>query len=293
MTEENSHAPAGLTGIGLRLFFFFLLEIVALVVFGTFLDELFGRLAAGAMGVFLAAVIANFLTVRIYERGRLEDVGMGWGPSSPRHLLLGAGAGVVAGALVSGALLVLGLAVWQPIPDSRFQLGRLLWVSALLLFGAVGEELLFHGYGFQLLLQSAGPKWIIPISAAIFGWAHHDNIAASPLGLVNTALWGLLLGYAFVRAGDLWLPIGLHFGWNWILPLFGANLSGFTLSLTGYTMEARGQQLWSGGAYGPEASLFTTVIAVALGLWLWKARLGGPAVGSAEMEASSDETAHP
>jgi len=275
MTEENSQAPAGLTGIGLRLFFFFLLEIVAMVVFGTFLDELFGRLAAGAMGVFLAAVIANFLTVRIYERGRLEDVGMGWGPGASRHLLLGAAAGVVAGLLVAGALLVLGLAVWKPEADGGFQLGRLLWVSVLLLFGAVGEELLFRGYGFQLLLTAAGPKWIIPISAIIFGWAHHDNISASPLGLVNTALWGLLLGYAFVRAGDLWLPIGLHFGWNWILPLMGANLSGFTLSLTGYTMEARGQEMWSGGAYGPEASLFTTVIAVALGLWLWKARLGG------------------
>lgn len=274
MSEENQHEAAGVTGIGLRLFFFFLLEIVALVVFATFLDELFGRLAAGAMGVFLAAVIANFLTVRIFERGRLEDVGMGWGPGASRHLLLGSAAGVGAGLIVTGVLLVLGLAVWKPAPDAGFQLGRLLWVSVLLLFGAVGEELLFRGYGFQLLLNAAGAKWVIPISAAIFGWAHHDNIAASPLGLINTALWGLLLGYAFVRAGDLWLPIGLHFGWNWILPLLGANLSGFTLTLTGYTMEARGQEIWSGGAYGPEASLFTTAVALALGLWLWRARLG-------------------
>lgn len=285
MTEENSSAPAGLTGIGLRLFFFFVLEIVSMVVFATFLDELFGRLAAGAMGVFLAAVLANALTVRVYERGRLEDVGMGWGPAAPRHLLLGGAAGVLAGLIVTGALLGFGLVVWKPDPEASFQMGRLLWVSVLLLFGAVGEELLFRGYGFQLLLHAAGPWWVIPISAAIFGWAHYGNIAASPLGLFNTALWGLLLGYAFYRAGDLWLPIGLHFGWNWILPLLGANLSGFTLSLSGYTMEARGQEMWSGGAYGPEASLFTTVIAIVLALWLWKARLGSPPVGQPEEEA--------
>jgi membrane protease YdiL (CAAX protease family) len=285
MPEENSNPPAGLTGIGLRLVFFFLLEIVAMVVFATFLDELAGRLAAGAMGVFLAAVLANALTVRVYERGRLEDVGMGWGPAAPRHLLLGGAAGVLAGLIVTGALLGFGLAVWKPDQEGGFQMGRLLWVSVLLLFGAVGEELLFRGYGFQLLLHAAGPWWIIPISAAIFGWAHHDNIAASPLGLVNTGLWGLLLGYAFYRAGDLWLPIGLHFGWNWILPLLGANLSGFTLGLSGYNMEARGQELWSGGAYGPEASLFTTVVAVALAIWLWKVRLGGPRAGQPGEEA--------
>ena len=51
MPEENTNAPAGLTGIGLRLFFFFLLEIVALVIFSTLLDEVAGRLAAGAMAI--------------------------------------------------------------------------------------------------------------------------------------------------------------------------------------------------------------------------------------------------
>ena len=285
MPEENTNAPAGLTGIGLRLFFFFLLEIVALVIFSTLLDEVAGRLAAGAMGVFLAAVLANALTVRIYERGRLEDVGMGWGPSAPRHLLLGGVAGVGAGLVVSGGLLLLGLAVWKPSPDGGFQVGRLLWVTVLLLFGAVGEELLFRGYGFQVLLHAAGPWWIIPISGAIFGLAHHDNISASPLGLINTGLWGLVLGYSFYRSRDLWLPIGLHFGWNWILPMMGANLSGFTFSLSGYTMEAKGQELWSGGAYGPEGSILTTIVAVMLAIWLWKAKFGGAPDIEPEKEA--------
>lgn len=275
MSGEESSGGAGVVGIGLRLFFFFLLELVALVVFSTFLDETLGRLAAGAMGVFLAAAVANALTVRVYEGGRLEDVGMGWSGAAPRHLLLGCGAGVLAGVLVSGGLLVFGLVEWKPAPEAGFQLGRLLWVTVLLLFGAVGEELLFRGYGFQILLKAAGPWWIIPLSAGIFGWAHHGNLAASPLGLINTGLWGLVLGYAYFRAGDLWLAIGLHFGWNWILPMMGANLSGFTFSLSGYTMEARGQEMWSGGAYGPEGSLLTTIAAFALGFWLWKVRLGG------------------
>ena len=56
-------------------------------------------------------------------------------------------------------------------------------------------------------------------------------------GVVNTVIWGVLLGYACYRSGALWLPIGMHFGWNVLLPLAGANLSGFTMRVTGYTLQ--------------------------------------------------------
>jgi uncharacterized protein len=81
-------------------------------------------------------------------------------------------------------------------------------------------------------------------------------------------LWGVLFGYAYLRTSALWLPIGLHFGWNVALPVFGANLSGFTMGVTGLALHwnAGGNAgvLWSGGDYGPEGSLLTTAIVVAL-----------------------------
>ena len=40
------------------------------------------------------------------------------------------------------------------------------------------------------------------------------------------------------------MAIGIHLGWNWMLPLFGVNLSGFTMGLTGMTMR------WNVGACG-------------------------------------------
>jgi uncharacterized protein len=84
-------------------------------------------------------------------------------------------------------------------------------------------------------------------------------------------LWGVVLGYSFLRSGDLWLPIGLHFGWNWTLPLLGVNLSGFTMNVTGYVMHWNVGPRWSGGAYGPEGGLLTTAVAVALFFYLGKA----------------------
>ena len=89
--------------------------------------------------------------------------------------------------------------------------------------------------------------------------------------MVNTMAWGVLLGYSFVRSGDLWLPIGLHFGWNWALPLFGVNLSGFTMEVTGYALHWKIGPVWSGGAYGPEGGVLTSVVVVLLFVYLWKA----------------------
>ena len=128
----------------------------------------------------------------------------------------------------------------------------------------MGEELLFRGYAFQLLVRSFGPFATILPTAVIFGLMHSWNPEATPLAIVNTVAWGILLGYAVWRTGALWLPIGLHFGWNVALPLLGSNLSGVTMGVTGYTLVWNVGVLWSGGGYGVEGSLLTTAIVVAL-----------------------------
>ena len=107
--------------------------------------------------------------------------------------------------------------------------------------------------------------------AGLHAAAHSGNLNASPISLFNTFAMGALLGFAFLRSGDLWLPIGLHFGWNWTLPLFGVNLSGFTMGMTGYAMHWNVPALWSGGEYGPEAGLVTSMVVPVLGYALWRA----------------------
>jgi hypothetical protein len=139
-----------------------------------------------------------------------------------------------------------------------------LMVSIALMFGAVGEELLFHGYAFQVLMRAFGAFSVILPVGVLFGVAHLRNQNASIAGVLNTVLWGILLGFAFWRTEALWLSIGMHFGWNVVLPLFGANLSGFTMGVTGYTLHWTAGRLWSGGDYGPEGGLLTTLAVVAL-----------------------------
>lgn len=224
------------------------------------------------LGTFAAAAVANTLALRIYERGNLSDIGLGWTAASRRNLSLGLLGGMGAAVIVAVLPLIFQLADFQRVPNERMAWPSLLFVSILLLFGAVGEEMLFRGYGFQVLVKGIGPfATILPV-AVLFGLAHSQNLNFGPLALFNTILWGVVLGYAFVRSGDLWLPIGLHFGWNWALPLLGENLSGFTMDVTGYAMHWKlGGGLLSGGAYGPEGGLLTTAVAIGLFFYLVEA----------------------
>lgn len=260
-------------GIFLRAVLFLLFVRFFGSIIASVLVETIGYFPAAALSFFLAATIASAFVVRTFERGRLEDIGMGWTRDSQRHLLMGTAGGIAGAAFATLLPLAFGAASFERAPDWSYAPGRLLFVSVLLLFGVVGEEMMFRGYAFQILLREYSPPAVIGVFAVLFALAHADNPNASRLGLVNTGLWGALLGYAFYRARDLWLPIGLHFGWNWVLPLVGVHLSGFEMTLSGYRLVWRGSELWSGGAYGPEASILTSAAVLILGAWLWRARL--------------------
>lgn len=275
-TIPPGQSPAlGHGGLLLRLGVFFFLEYIGLSLFSFLFVDSMPFFYASILSTFSSAVLANFFAVRIYERGRLEHVGMGWGSVSSRHLWLGAGLGAGAALAVTVVPVAAGMARWvaPPTADQAFSYTRLLGVAAGLLFGAVGEELLFRGYGFQVLLARYNPWAVVVGFSALFGWMHHWNPAATLVSDINTALWGAVLGYALLRSGALWLPIGLHFGWNLALPLAGAPLSGFPLPLGPRVIEWRVDTMWSGGAYGPEGGLLCTLVACGVGVWLWRSKL--------------------
>jgi len=104
----------------------------------------------------------------------------------------------------------------------------------------------------------------------LFGALHKDNPGASWLSFANTALFGVLFGVALLRSHDLWVPVGLHFGWNATLPFLGVELSGLTIKVTGYQLIWTAGDLWSGGKYGPEAGLTATVVLAILFIAIWK-----------------------
>ena len=219
----------------------------------------------------LAATITNVLCLKIYAHRGIAAIGLASDKASLTNLGLGCLGGMGAAAVVLGGPLLVGVAHIVRDPASQTGVTSFCFLSVLLLFGSAGEELLFRGFGFQVLLRTVG-AWttILPVGV-IFAALHAGNPNATSLALVNTAGFGVLFGYAFLRSHDIWLPIGLHFGWNFTLPLFGVNVSGLNMRLTPFNMKWSTGQIWSGGDYGPEASILTSFVFILLFAYLWKA----------------------
>jgi hypothetical protein len=264
VTTPSPTAPNPRLSIVIRVSFFVALVLIGVLLLAGSLVAVFGAVVAGTIGLFLTGVFANLLTMRIFDRRPFADIGLHANGPSLSNFFLGIGLGGGSAALMLIAPLLAGTGHLVSRSGSSFNWPSLIFYLAALLFAAAGEEMIFRGYAFQLLVEKMGPfATVLPVGV-IFGLAHASNPHATPLAVLNTILWGILLGYAFLRSRDLWLPIGLHYGWNAVLPLFGVNLSGLTIDVTRYFYRWDLTPLWSGGDYGPEGGLLTTIFAVAL-----------------------------
>jgi hypothetical protein len=92
-------------------------------------------------------------------------------------------------------------------------------------------------------------------SSVIFAALHLGNPGANWMGFIGIFCAGMLLAFAAVRTGRLWLSIGIHIGWNFFEGVvFGFPTSGVAIySLL--RIHVTGPVLWTGGAFGPEAGL--------------------------------------
>ena len=257
--------------LGIHVVVYVALYFATAFVFSGLLVWLGGYLTGVTGTGLLSAVFANWLAMRIYENRHVVEIGLWLNRRSAENLAMGLAGGAGSAALVLAPALLAGAAHLTPTPADQPTVGTIIFVSILLLAGSVGEELFFRGYGFQELLAAVGP-WatVIPVGV-IFALLHGSNPGATWFSTANTAGFGILFGYAYLRSRDLWLPIGLHFGWNFTLPLFGVNVSGLRMKVTGYEMSWTAGSLWSGGEYGPEASILTSVVLIALFIYLRRA----------------------
>ena len=193
------------------------------------------------------------------------------------------GAGCTLG-LILACLALIPTVIWADtkldIHINSQSMERAAVVLVVLVFGALAEELMFRGYPFQRLEEAIGPIGAIAVFSVLFALVHLTNPGASPLGLLNTVLIGIVLALAYLRTRALWLCWGIHFGWNATLGLlFGLPVSGLRIFNVVVRGTATGPRWLTGGNYGVEASA-PGVLAVVVGLlvvWKWPLQqLGKP-----------------
>ena len=181
---------------------------------------------------------------------------------------LGFGVGILFFILVTGCIALLG----------GYRVGSVNWdwnalVRSLFMFlvVGVGEEVLFRGIVFRMIDDRWGTAVGLIASALIFGFVHISNNNATVWSSLAIAVEaGLLLGAAYKWSGTLWLPIGIHWSWNYFQgPIFGFAVSGNgTQSLI--TPVIQGSDWLTGGSFGAEASIPAFVLGLALAIvFLW------------------------
>ncbi|HXE91395.1 MAG TPA: CPBP family intramembrane glutamic endopeptidase [Terriglobales bacterium] len=246
-----------------------------------------------ALALSLAAFCAMLRLLDQVEGSPLAAMGLGVDRPWLRESLIGTALGAGMIALAVGAIAALGhlrfeviagpAVVWFVIVD--------LWV---LLTAAMLEEVAFRGYPFQRLVEAIGAVGAIVFFSALFGLVHAGNPHAKLLGwgTWNTIFIGAVLALAYLRTGGLWMPWGIHFGWNAALGLvFGLPVSGVTQFAVVVRGTAEGPLWLTGGGYGIEASA-TGALVIALGL-LVLVRLTPPRPSVSSLQTGSLAPATP
>ncbi|MFN3344602.1 MAG: lysostaphin resistance A-like protein [Chloroherpetonaceae bacterium] len=139
------------------------------------------------------------------------------------------------------------------------------------------EELAFRAILFRIVEEKLGSWIALFISSLFFGIVHIANPNATLFSSVAIAVEaGILLGAAYMLTRRVWFAVGIHIAWNYVQgAVFGIAVSGTEVKGL-ISSHLEGNELFSGGAFGAEASLITLVVCTTAGvLLLWKSHQNG------------------
>lgn len=193
--------------------------------------------------------------------------------------LKGFGNEIITGLALGTAIMTTGFATliffngiqWT---GTNMEANNILLCACLFVLVAFAEELLLRGYVLNNLMKSMNRLKALLVSSVMFSLGHIFNNNFSWIGFWNLILAGILLGLPYIYTKSLWLPIALHFSWNFFQgTIFGFNVSGhLTYSLI--TQSRTADTIWNGGKFGFEGSAFSLVFQIIAigGLWWYYSR---------------------
>jgi len=188
----------------------------------------------------------------------LEAAGLPLSGEALRDGALGIGFGAVAVSLAVALVATMGQVRFHYAGAHPGTIALTFWA---LCAAAMVEEVTFRGYPLHRLMEAVGTPAAVVVTSCLFGLVHLRNPHVNWWGVVNTVEIGVLLGLAYVRTRSLWLPWGIHFGWNAALGLgYGLVVSGYPDFSDAISGSLQGPRWLTGGEYGIEASLTATVV---------------------------------
>lgn len=132
---------------------------------------------------------------------------------------------------------------------------------ALMFTVAIIEEVLVRGIIFRIIEEKLGSYIALTISSLLFGILHLGNAHSTILSSICITTAGFLFGAIFIYSRNLWVPIALHFAWNFTQSgIFGAITSGNEKTNSLLEAKIQGPTFITGGEFGPEGSIQAIII---------------------------------
>ena len=244
------------------------------------LDNFYGQLLNQTTINIIVALgfgAALYLFIRFIDKDSSGHYGLYLRRSSVVKFFIGAGIGAILVVIIVGILWLCGLISPGPV----FYIAKSTTISFCILAagqclryisGSFFEELFSRSFLIRHISEGIRGKFLsdkkaIMISciftAIIFGIIHGFNPHSGFISSLNLSLLGMIFGLSYIYSGDLAWPIGLHFGWNVFQnTVFGMPNSGKDSEVSFLTIQLHGDNLWTGGSFGIEASVITTLIIV-------------------------------
>ena len=182
---------------------------------------------------------------------------------------------LLTGLLIGGLFISCAVGVLALMGVYRVDAVNIDWVGLLLSFAAfsivaVCEEALFRGILFRMIDERYGALLAFIISSLTFGAVHLMTVDFWT-AMAISAEAGFMLAAAYKFRNNLWIPIGIHWAWNFTLgPIFGVGVSGISEDAYAIIPEISGSYILTGGNNGFEGSIVTLILGIATGvLLLW------------------------
>ena len=206
--------------------------------------------------------------LRFFDRRPPALLGLGFSRGWLRELVIGLVAGLVATGLLVVILVITGSVSLTLSPDLRASLGALPFFLVLFTLAAAVEEFVFRGYPLQAFAEGSR-RWIAGVLLCLpFTMGHADNPDVTFIGIANIFLASIILVILYFQTRRLWLPISFHLSWNFAQSwLWGFDVSGIKIENQLFVTTPTGSDVLTGGEFGLEGSILSTVLFVALVVW--------------------------
>lgn len=232
-------------------------------------DPLKGVIPTGYLGEliqyygFAVFFIVAVLYCKLIEKRKLKSIGFN---KKGYDYLIGGVAAIVLLAIIVVICCSMGVLTWSGI---AINIDAVYLIALFFAFfiQSLAEETICRGFLLQSLSEKTSFPLAVFVSSTAFALPHLASVLSvdskfAIIGIINLYLVSIVFSLLFVLRSNIFIVSGLHCVWNFVLNgVMGLSVSGSEGNQNALMdFKVNSENIISGGAYGLEASVITSVV---------------------------------